>query len=420
MNFIRNVKIRAMVVWVLLLSTIAWVGISGATLWFLHHLESSLKLSPEQASWVDTTQLILIFSVVGSISLTVLMERYLYFCLVRPVEIIRGHLHVLADGNLEVKLEDLGSNCVGLMVPYIQRMQDNWEKTVSAIRASADSIRSHAGEVTGVNNELSTRSEEQAAALEQTSSSMEQLSSTVKLNAENASHASTLSGNATRTAQAGGASVKEVMETMSRISSSSSKIVDITTVINSIAFQTNILALNAAVEAARAGEQGRGFAVVAGEVRNLASRSAQAAKEIETLLNESVANIQTGSGQVKKAGEAMDQILVAVRQVNDIMGEIASASGEQSDGISQVGVAVKEMDAVTQQNVQLVQQSVLSSNDLERQAAHLTEVVGLFRLRGQRERAAPAAAAAAPLVRPALAGAAATKSVSDAGNWETF
>ncbi|CCJ81094.1 Methyl-accepting chemotaxis protein I (serine chemoreceptor protein) [Cronobacter dublinensis 1210] len=173
------------------------------------------------------------------------------------------------------------------------------------------------------------------------------------------------------------------------------------------------------MEAARAGEQGRGFAVVAGEVRNLASRSAQAAKEIETLLNESVANIQTGSGQVKKAGEAMDQILVAVRQVNDIMGEIASASGEQSDGISQVGVAVKEMDAVTQQNVQLVQQSVLSSNDLERQAAHLTEVVGLFRLRGQRERAAPAATAA-PLVRPALAGAAATKSVSGAENWETF
>ena len=247
---------------------------------------------------------------------------------------------------------------------------------------------------------------------------MQQLSSTVKLNAENASHASKLSGNATRTAQAGGDSVKQVMETMSRISSSSSKIVDITTVINSIAFQTNILALNAAVEAARAGEQGRGFAVVAGEVRNLASRSAQAAKEIETLLNESVSNIQTGSGQVKKAGEAMDEILTAVRQVNDIMGEIASASGEQSDGISQVGIAVKEMDAVTQQNVQLVQQSVLASNDLERQATHLTEVVGLFRLRGQTARATPAAVA--PLVRPALAGSAAPKAGATETNWETF
>jgi len=296
MNFIRNVKIRAMVVWVLLLSTIAWVGVSGATLWFLHHLENSLKLNAEQAGWVDTAQLLLVLSVAGSITLTILMERYLYFCLVRPVEIIRGHLNVLADGNLEVKLQDLGRNCVGLMVPYIQRMQDNWEKTVSAIRASADTIRSHAGEVSGVNTELSTRSEEQAAALEQTSSSMQQLSSTVKLNAENASHASKLSGNATRTAQTGGESVKQVMETMSRISSSSSKIVDITNVINSIAFQTKSWALNAAVEAARAGEQGRGFAVVAGEVRNLASRSAQAAKEIETLLNESVSNVQTGSG----------------------------------------------------------------------------------------------------------------------------
>ncbi|WP_373327306.1 methyl-accepting chemotaxis protein [Cronobacter turicensis] len=188
--------------------------------------------------------------------------------------------------------------------------------------------------------------------------------------------------------------------------------------ISNIAFQTNILALNAAVEAARAGEQGRGFAVVAGEVRNLASRSAQAAKEIETLLNESVSNVQTGSGQVKKAGEAMDEILAAVRQVNDIMAEIASASGEQSDGISQVGIAVKEMDAVTQQNVQLVQQSVLASNDLERQAAHLTEAVGLFRLRGQTARAVPAAAA--PLVRPAPAGVSAPKAVATETNWETF
>jgi len=128
MNFIRNVKIRAMVVWVLLLSTIVWVGVSGATLWFLHHLENSLTLTAEQASWVDTTQLILSLSVVGSIALTVLMERYLYLCLVRPVEAIREHLHVLADGNLEVKLQDLGSNCVGLMVPYIQRMQDNGQR----------------------------------------------------------------------------------------------------------------------------------------------------------------------------------------------------------------------------------------------------------------------------------------------------
>ena len=174
--------------------------------------------------------------------------------------------------------------------------------------------------------------------------------------------------------------MKQVMKTMDVIASSANKIVDITTVINSIAFQTNILALNAAVEAARAGEQGKGFAVVASEVRNLASRSAGAAKEIEMLLNESVSNIHTGSQQVKKAGEAMDEILKAVKQVNDIMGEIASASVEQSQGIGQVGVAVREMDSVTQQNVNLVQKSVLSSVELEKQAHHLHDVVAMFRL----------------------------------------
>lgn len=245
---------------------------------------------------------------------------------------------------------------------------------------------------------------------------MEQLSSTVKLNAENASHASQLAQNATQTAIEGGQSVDQVMKTMSVISSSSHKIVDITTVINSIAFQTNILALNAAVEAARAGEQGRGFAVVASEVRNLASRSAQAAKEIETLLNESVGNINTGSDQVKKAGEAMSNILRAVQQVNDIMGEIASASGEQSKGISQVGIAVKEMDSVTQQNVHLVQQSVLSAVDLEKQAVRLNDVLSVFRITQPasqvREEKAPAPAVSIPLAARPLAAAQA--------NWETF
>lgn len=380
MKFIRNIKIRVMVVLILIFSSVAWLGVSGLALWFLHDLQQNLVLNAQQEKWIGIVRFLLGASVLASIAITLVTERYLYFCLVKPVEKIRAHMHILARGELETQLPDLGSNCIGLMVSPIQKMQSNWEKAVSNIRSSAHTIRGNATEVAGVNNELSSRSEQLAAALEETTASMEQLSSTVTLNAENASHASVLAKNATKTAVNGGESVKKVMTTMETITSSSHKIVDITTVINSISFQTNILALNAAVEAARAGEQGRGFAVVASEVRNLAQRSAVAAKEIETLLKESVDNIHTGSEQVKKAGEAMGEILNAVTQVNNIMGDIANASGEQSQGIGQVGVAVRQMDAVTQQNVNLVHQSALSSVELEKQAHQLNDIVSMFRI----------------------------------------
>lgn len=380
MKFIRNIKIRIMVVLILILSSVAWFGVSGFTLLFLHDLQKSVALDARQEKWIAVVQYLLAASAMASIAITLVTERYLYHCLVKPVERIRAHMHILARGELEAELPDLGSNCIGLMVSPIQKMQSNWQKAVSNIRHSASAIRGDATEVAGVNNELSTRSEQLAAALEETTASMEQLSSTVTLNAENASHASLLAKNATKTARNGGESVKKVMTTMETITSSSHKIVDITTVINSISFQTNILALNAAVEAARAGEQGRGFAVVASEVRNLAQRSALAAKEIEILLKESVDNIHTGSEQVKKAGEAMGEILDAVTQVNNIMGDIATASGEQSKGIGQVGIAVRQMDAVTQQNVSLVHQSALSSVELEKQAHQLNDIVAMFRI----------------------------------------
>ncbi|MCS3601431.1 methyl-accepting chemotaxis protein [Buttiauxella sp. BIGb0471] len=380
MNFIRNIKIRVMVVLILIFSTVAWLAISVLALWFLNDLEQNIALNAAQAKWIDIIQFLLGASVVASMIITLVTERYLYHCLVKPVESIREHMHILARGELETKLPDLGSNCIGLMVSPIQKMQSNWGKAVSNIRTSANTIRGNATEVAGVNGELSTRSEQLAAALEETTASMEQLSSTVTLNAENANHASHLAKNATQTARNGGESVKKVMTTMETITSSSHKIVDITTVINSISFQTNILALNAAVEAARAGEQGRGFAVVASEVRNLAQRSALAAKEIETLLKESVDNIYAGSEQVKKAGEAMGEILDAVMQVNNIMGDIANASGEQSKGIGQVEIAVRQMDAVTQQNVSLVHQSALSSVDLEQQAHQLNDILAMFRI----------------------------------------
>nr|WP_302180638.1 MULTISPECIES: methyl-accepting chemotaxis protein [Rahnella] len=212
---------------------------------------------------------------------------------------------------------------------------------------------------------------------------MEQLSSTVRHNADNASQASTLAEQATQEANQGGVIVNDVISTMVKINASSHKIVEIISVINGIAFQTNILALNAAVEAARAGEQGRGFAVVASEVRNLAQRSGQAAKEIGVLINESVENIQSGSEQVTQAGGAMEKIVSSVSRVNDIMSEIAAASTEQSKGINQIGIAVVQMDSVTQQNAALVQESAAAAASLEEQARQLTEIVSVFKIEGR-------------------------------------
>ena len=261
-------------------------------------------------------------------------------------------------------------------------MQHSLVKTVGTVRQGAEEIYRGTSEISAGNTDLSSRTEQQAAAIEETAASMEELTATVKQNADNAHHASKLAEDASGKASRGGQMVSGVVKTMGNISGSSKKISEITAVINSIAFQTNILALNAAVEAARAGEQGRGFAVVASEVRTLASRSAQAAKEIEGLISESVRLIDQGSDEVVAAGTTMTDIVDAVKRVTDIMLEIAAASDEQSRGIVQVSQAISEMDKVTQQNASLVEEASAAAASLEEQAARLTEAVGTFRLNG--------------------------------------
>ncbi|MCX8963751.1 HAMP domain-containing protein [Erwinia psidii] len=328
----------------------------------------------------NVTKVVIVLAVIAGLLILLFTDRYLVKMLVRPLDTIRQHFRLIADGDLSQPLEDIGRNCVGNLVPLLQAMQDSLRDAVSAIRNGTDNIYRGAAEISSGNNDLSSRTEQQAAALEQTAASMEQLTATVKLNADNAAHASELAEVASITASKGGKLVSDVVTTMHGIAGSSHKIGEITSVINSIAFQTNILALNAAVEAARAGEQGRGFAVVASEVRNLAQRSANAAKEIEALISDSVSRVDSGSRLVGEAGSTMDEIMRAVSEVTQIMKQIASASDEQSKGISQVGTAITEMDSVTQQNASLVEQVSAAASSLERQTEELTLSVSKFRL----------------------------------------
>ncbi|MBU9641165.1 methyl-accepting chemotaxis protein [Burkholderia gladioli] len=285
----------------------------------------------------------------------------------------------IAQGDLSVAAPVRNKDQSSLMAS-LEAMRQQLRGIVAGIQSSAESIKSAAGEIAQGNLDLSQRTEEQAASLEETAASMEQLTSTVRQNTDSAKQANMLATNACDVAIRGGAVVDQVVESMKSISESSGKVSQIITVIEGIAFQTNILALNAAVEAARAGEQGRGFAVVAGEVRTLAQRSASAAKEIKDLIESSVGRVATGGEQVNRAGATMSEIVKSVRQVTDIMGEIASASDEQGTGIEQVNTAVSQMDAVTQQNAALVEQASAAAQAMAEQAAALRDAVAFFRI----------------------------------------
>jgi methyl-accepting chemotaxis protein len=286
----------------------------------------------------------------------------------------------IAAGDLSQRFEAQGKDETAQLLAAMQRMQASLAKTVGSVREGAESVSTASAEIAQGNADLSARTEEQASSLEETSATMEELSSTVRQNAENAQAANQLAQSASEVARNGGQVVGEVVSTMRGIEDSSKRIADIITVIDGIAFQTNILALNAAVEAARAGEQGRGFAVVAGEVRNLAQRSAEAAKEIKSLINDSVERVQSGTQLVDRAGQTMQDIVNSVQRVADIVGEISSASTEQSAGIAQVGEAVTQLDRATQQNAALVEESAAASESLKSQAARLLQAVASFQL----------------------------------------
>ncbi|AIR68238.1 methyl-accepting chemotaxis protein [Dickeya fangzhongdai] len=363
---------------------------------------------------------VLLVALIIGVIVLFLSDRYLVNYLVTPIGQIKRHLELLTSGKLGVELNEFGRNCAGQLIPYIRAMQHSLRNTVQTIHASSSVIYTGTSEIRQGNDELSRRTDQQAAALQETAASMEELTSTVKNNADNVHQARQISEEAQRMARQGGEITDNVVTTMQSISDSSRRIADITSVINGIAFQTNILALNAAVEAARAGEQGRGFAVVAGEVRNLAQRSAQAAKEIETLIGESVSRVNTGSGLVREAGNAMEVIISSVSRVHDLMGEISAASDEQSRGIAQIGQAVTEMDGVTQQNAALVQEATTAAASLEDQAQSLAAAVAAFDL-GERQISLNAPRVAAPaLKRPAVKASRPATASSSHGDWETF
>ena len=299
----------------------------------------------------------------------------------------------VASGDLTADIQVTSKDEVGVLLSALEDMNESLLNTVSQVRSGTETIVTASQQIAAGNLDLSSRTEQQASSLEETASSMEELTSTVRQNADNARQANTLALDASGIASRGGEVVSRVVETMASINESSKKIADIIAVIDGIAFQTNILALNAAVEAARAGEQGRGFAVVASEVRNLAQRSAAAAKEIRGLITDSVGKVETGGQLVEQAGATMQEIVHGISRVTDIMAGIASASAEQTLGIEQVNAAITQMDDVTQQNAALVEEAAAAATSLEDQAASLARLVSTFKLEGSavRHDAAPRA-----------------------------
>jgi len=357
-----------------------------------------------------TSQWVLALGAVVSVVLGALFALWTTRSIVGPVQRAVRAADEISHGNLSVQIPDVGDgrNEMAQLLRSLDEMQQNLSRIVGHVRSGSENVATASSEIAQGNNDLSARTEQQASALQETAASMEQLNSTVRQNADNALQANQLAQSASTVAVHGGEVVSQVVDTMKGIHDSSSKIADIIGVIDGIAFQTNILALNAAVEAARAGEQGRGFAVVASEVRSLAGRSADAAKQIKTLINDSVERVAAGTTLVDQAGATMTEVVGSIKRVTDLMGEISAASSEQSQGVAQVGEAVTQMDQVTQQNAALVEEMAAAAASLNNQAQDLVSTVAFFKL-SPAQAAQPAASAFAYVPKaavpsPALAG----------------
>ncbi|MDW5443455.1 methyl-accepting chemotaxis protein [Polaromonas sp. SM01] len=360
-----------------------------------------------------------------AIALGVFVAWFITRSITRPINDAVRVAQTVAAGDLTSQIEVSSRDETGQLMQALKAMNNSLAKVVGEVRQGTDTIATASGQIASGNQDLSSRTEEQASSLEETAASMEELTSTVKQNADNARQANQLAVSASSVAVRGGSVVAEVVGTMGAINASSRKIVDIIGVIDGIAFQTNILALNAAVEAARAGEQGRGFAVVAAEVRNLAQRSAAAAKEIKTLIGDSVDKVEEGSKQVAEAGKTMDEIVDSVKRVTDIMAEITAASQEQTSGIEQINQAITQMDQVTQQNAALVEEAAAAAASLQEQASGLSQVVSIFKLDNEQQihvaqarRPASSQRKKSPMQPPAAKQAIAAPAA--AGDWETF
>ncbi len=340
----------------------------------------SAEQAAEAAELIQSYRMTVLVAGVAGLALLVVLSWVVVQRICRSLGAVSAVAQRIGEGDLSQPIEVHGRGEVAEMMRAMQGMQTSLVRIVGDLRHSSDSIATGSSEIAMGNADLSQRTEEQASNLEETAASMEQITSTVKNNADTAHKAATLAGSASQAAVKGGEVVGQVVTPMQDISAASRKITDIISVIHGIAFQTNILALNAAVEATRAGEQGRGFAVVASEVRSLAQRSAEAAKEIKALIGASVEKVENGTQLVSNAGQSMEDIVAQVQRVSDLIGEISSATGEQTIGISQVGEAVMLLDQVTQQNAALVEQSAAAADSLKHQAARLSEIVSVFRL----------------------------------------
>ena len=350
----------------------------------LEHQRASIDTTAREIDAVASTSrnLMLVLAALA-LAFGVVCAWVLTMGIVRPLRTAVDIARKVADGDLTAQIDASAKDETGQLLLALKDMNTSLLNIVGEVRSGTDSIATSSTQIAAGNQDLSSRTEEQAGSLEETASSMEELTSTVKQNADNARQANQLAASAAQVAVKGGEVVAQVVGTMESINASSNKIVDIISVIDGIAFQTNILALNAAVEAARAGEQGRGFAVVASEVRNLAQRSASAAKEIKTLIGASVEQVNAGSMLVAQAGSTMNDIVDSVQRVSDIITEITAASSEQSVGIDEINRAIGQMDAVTQQNAALVEESAAAAESMQHQAHKLAQVVSVFKLNGQ-------------------------------------